>query len=176
MFILETSEFSPSKNLQLFKCPLNCVPMYWGWVSTYLRSRQFKGRQMEGEREEGSISKGSWKNIKDKVGLLDHFLNSPFPIFFSFFGGEGLGPHSQHMEIPRLGVESKLQLPAYTTATAMQDPSHVCDLHSSSQQYQILNPRSEARDRTRNLMVPSQICFHYATTGTPPISYHNSVY
>ena len=26
------------------------------------------------------------------------------------------------MEVPRLGVELELQLPAYTTATAMQDP------------------------------------------------------
>ena len=39
------------------------------------------------------------------------------------------------MEIPRLGVESELQLLAYATATAMQDPSHVCDLHHSSQQH-----------------------------------------
>ena len=28
-------------------------------------------------------------------------------------------PHLQHMEVPRLGVESQLQLSAYTTATAM---------------------------------------------------------
>ena len=27
------------------------------------------------------------------------------------------------MEVPRLGVRPELQLPAYTTATAMQDPS-----------------------------------------------------
>ena len=27
-----------------------------------------------------------------------------------------LGLHSQHMEVPSLGVESELQLPAYTTA------------------------------------------------------------
>ena len=60
------------------------------------------------------------------------------------------------MEVPRLGVESGLQLPAYTTATARQDPSHVCDLHHSSSQCQILNPLSEARDRTQNLTVPSQ--------------------
>jgi len=31
----------------------------------------------------------------------------------------------------------------------------------------ILNPLSEARDRTRNLMVPGRIHFHCATTGTP---------
>ena len=35
------------------------------------------------------------------------------------------------MEVPRLGVESKLQLRAYATATVMLNPSHVCDLHQS---------------------------------------------
>ena len=39
------------------------------------------------------------------------------------------------MEVPRLGVPLELQLPAYTTATATQDPSHVWDLHHSSQQH-----------------------------------------
>ena len=34
-----------------------------------------------------------------------------------------LGPHLRHMEVPRLGAESELQLPAYTTATATRDPS-----------------------------------------------------
>ena len=71
------------------------------------------------------------------------------------------------MEVPRLGVELELQLPAYTTAMATQDPSRICDLHHSSQQHQILNPLNEARDRTRNIMVPSQIHFLCATTGTP---------
>ena len=36
-----------------------------------------------------------------------------------------LGPHPQHVEVPRPGVESELQLPAYSTATATPDPSHV---------------------------------------------------
>ena len=30
-----------------------------------------------------------------------------------------LGPHLQHMEVPRLGIESELQLPASTTATVL---------------------------------------------------------
>ena len=60
-------------------------------------------------------------------------------VFFLFFLG-------WHMEVPRLRVEAELQLLAYTTTTAMPDPSHVCDLHHSSQQLQILNPMSEARD------------------------------
>ena len=38
------------------------------------------------------------------------------------------------------GVESELQLLAYTTATATPDTSCVCDLHHSSRKLQILNP------------------------------------
>ena len=59
-----------------------------------------------------------------------------------------LGLHTWHLEVPRLGVESELQLPAYTTATASRDLSLICSLHHSSQQCRILNPLSEARDRT----------------------------
>jgi len=77
--------------------------------------------------------------------------------FFFFLTFLFLGPLLRHMEVPRLGVESELQPPAYTRATATQDPSHVCNLHHSSRQRQILNPLSKARDRTRNLMVPSRI-------------------
>ena len=63
------------------------------------------------------------------------------------------------MEVPRLGIELELQLPAYTTATATWDPSRVCDLYHSSWQRQILNPLSEAGDRTRILMDTSQVCY-----------------
>ena len=59
-----------------------------------------------------------------------------------------LGPHPQHMEVPRLGVKLELQPPAYTTATATPGPSPSGDLHPSSRQCQILNPQSKARDRT----------------------------
>ena len=67
----------------------------------------------------------------------------------------------------RLGDESELQLLAYTTATAVQDPSHVCKLQYSSWQHQILNPLSKAKDETCVLMVPSRICFHCTMMGTP---------
>ena len=33
-----------------------------------------------------------------------------------------LGPHLQHMEVPKLRVKSELQQLAYTTATATVDP------------------------------------------------------
>ena len=51
------------------------------------------------------------------------------------------------MEVPKLGIELELQVPAIATAIAMPDLSCVCDLHHSSRQHQILNPLSEARDR-----------------------------
>ena len=50
------------------------------------------------------------------------FLDLILFLFFCF-----LGPWLQDMEVPRLGVESELQLPAYTTTTAMPDP--ICNLH-----------------------------------------------
>ena len=61
------------------------------------------------------------------------------------------------MEVPRLGVESELQLLAYTTAA--RDPSHVCDLNHSAWQRWILNALSKARDHTYILMDASQIRF-----------------
>ena len=92
-----------------------------------------------------------------------YFFTFIFLLFFFVF----LGPHMRHMDVPRLGVESELQLPAYTRATAMPDSSLVFDLHHSSQQCQILNPLSEARNWTCDLMVPSWISFHCAARGTP---------
>ena len=75
------------------------------------------------------------------------------------------------MEVPRLGVKSELQLPAYITATAMRDPRHVCNLHHSSLQHRILNPLSEAKDQTCILMDTRQVCYLWATTGTPTSSF-----
>ena len=59
------------------------------------------------------------------------------------------------MKVPRLGIESELQLPATATATATPDPSLVYDLPHSSWPRQILDALSEARDRTCVLMGPS---------------------
>ena len=62
----------------------------------------------------------------DTLQTLHHRAILTLCIFF-FFGIYFLGPHAQHMEVPRLGVLSEQQLPAYTTRG-------------------ILNPRSEAKD------------------------------
>ena len=69
------------------------------------------------------------------------------------------------MEVPKLGVELELELPTYATAT--QDPSHICDLHHSSQQHQTADPLSKARDQTHILMDTSPIHFCCTTMGTP---------
>ena len=55
------------------------------------------------------------------------------------------------------GVESELQLPAYTAATAPPDLSLIRDLWHSLWQCWILNPLREARDQTRILMDTSQV-------------------
>ena len=56
-------------------------------------------------------------------------------LFFVFFL---LGPHPWHIEVPRLEIESGLQLPACTIATAMWDLSCICNLQHSSRQHQTL--------------------------------------
>ena len=68
--------------------------------------------------------------------------------------------HLWHMQVPRLGVESELQLLAYATATATWDPSRICNLQHSSGQCQILNPLNEARNQTHMFMDTSQIRYH----------------
>ena len=52
-----------------------------------------------------------------------------------FFSPFLFRPHLWHMEVPRLEVESEVQLSAYTTARAMWDPSHIYDPYHSSRQH-----------------------------------------
>ena len=61
------------------------------------------------------------------------------------------------MEVPGLGVKSKLQVQAYATAMATPDLNSICKLCQSLQQHWILNPLSEARDQTRILMDTSRV-------------------
>ena len=96
------------------------------------------------------FSCASWTLSKQPLFIFIFF------IFFCF-----LGPHLQH--IPMLGVELELQLLA--TATATEDPSRVCDLHCSSQQYRILSPLRKTRDWTLVLTDASWVCYHWAMTG-----------
>ena len=72
--------------------------------------------------------------------FLLFLLRCHFLVFF-------LGSHPKYLDVSRLGVKLELKLLAYTTGTAVPDWNRVF----SSQQIWILNPLSEARDRTRIL-------------------------
>ena len=65
--------------------------------------------------------------IINLVGILPMFYFFIFKVFYFYFF-VFLGTLLWCMEVPRLGVKSELQLPATATATAMPDPSQVCDL------------------------------------------------
>ena len=60
---------------------------------------------------------------------------------------------------------------AYATGTATPDLSRNWGLHHNSQKRQILNPLSQARNRTCVLRDASQICFRWAMMGTPGLSW-----
>ena len=70
-------------------------------VRTGQGAEALPGRRGRGRREEGREGPGG----PDTSHLVFIFL----------------GPHLQHMEVPRLGVKSELLLLAYATGTATQD-------------------------------------------------------
>ena len=109
------------------------------------------------------------KKLYDRVGNIVIFNDKDIQTccFFVFLSFVFLGRTHSIWRFPGQGVQSELQLPTYPIATATPDPSHICGLHHSSQQRQLLNPLNKGRDQTRHLMVPIRICFHCATMGTP---------
>ena len=73
------------------------------------------------------------------------------------------------MEVPRLGVESELQLLAYTTVTAVQNPSLILHLRPIPQLMTMPDPQPIGRGQGLNLDT-SWIIFCCATMGTPEVS------
>ena len=55
-------------------------------------------------------------------------------------------------KFPGQGLNWSSSYLAYATAIATLDPSHICDLHWSLWEHQILDPLHEARDGTCILM------------------------
>ena len=100
-----------------------------------------------------------WKHTISSLAVLRSIFTH---FFFFFFGLFRATPGSYG------SFQARSQIRAYITATAMQDLSRICNLHHSSQQCQILNPLSEARDRTSVLMDTSWIRYCCTTVGTPP--------
>ena len=102
------------------------------------------------------MSTDTGRYVPMPLGLLFPYLECLYPLCLPkawwlyrdlfFFFLSFLGPHMQHMEVPRLGVKLQLQLPASATATGTRALSRFCDLHHSSWQCLILNLLSEARN------------------------------
>ena len=87
--------------------------------------------------------------------LLYTAAHRSFFFFFFFF----LGPQWRHMEIP--GCMGQIGAAAaslsHSHSHTGSEPSHIFNLHSSLWQCWILNPLSEARDQTCNLMDTSRV-------------------
>ena len=99
-----------------------------------------------------------------------HYFLIIFFIIFSF-----LQPYLWHIEVPGLGVESELQLPA--TATATPDLSHICNLYHYLGQWQILDPTEWGQGSNLHLhghCVKFLTC--WATVGTLQILFHYRLY
>ena len=77
-------------------------------------------------------------NSGHSIQYLSKLFHS-ITFFFFFFWPFQCCIHAIQ-RFPGNGAESERQLLTYTTATAMQDPSHICDLCHSSWQCQTFNP------------------------------------
>ena len=92
------------------------------------------------------------RHHRDDAGSLPHGTTAGIPPISDYFYFI-LGLRLWHMEVPRLGVQLERQLPAYATAIATPDLSHVCNLHHSSgpQLTTTLDPSPTERGQGPNL-------------------------
>ena len=137
-------------------------------ISYYTGYTQLYGSETTVITKNTSIFEHELLCRRSYIKVREYYILSFSPSFFLFCF---LGLHLRHMKIPRLGVEWELQLLAYATAIITRDLSCLCNLNHSSWQCQILNPLSEARGRTFNLVVPSWIHFLCAMMGTLRVLY-----
>ena len=133
--------------------PINVTPGFSAWTIHSACSPVFSLGFIQGDKPKTGLDTSRSRLCK-RVGFL----------FLAFFT-----PHLWQSEVPRVRVESELQLPAYTTATATQDPSSIWDPHHSLWRCLILNPLSEARVQTCVLVDTSWVHFCWAAVWTPKI-------
>ena len=97
--------------------------------------------------------------------MLSHKRNtllSFHPAIFFFFLKDASAAYGNSWS----GVKSELQLPAYTTATATWDLSHICDVYCISRQHQTFNhPERPGIEPTSSWMLDGFLT-HWATVGT----------
>ena len=87
--------------------------------------------------------------------------------FIYLFSFVFLGPHPRHMEVPRLGVQSELQLMAYATATATPDPSHICTYTTAHSNAGFLTHWTRPAIKPESSQMLDGFVNLWDTTGTP---------
>ena len=166
--------------------PCQVVAGTWAWQGNlqgrYVTCHCHLGRTRWGQSSEGRDLRASWDScwggpvtIGTCCPVHCQGAEECFLIFFGFFVlfcfvlPFRVSPvaYGDSQAWGRMG----LQLLAYATDrdTAMQDPSCICNLYHISQQRLILNPLSEARNRSRILMDASQVRYHCSAMGTPAL-------
>ena len=93
----------------------------------------------------GSLASWATRELPKAKQMISpmEWLHSFLFYFMLFYIILFLGPNQQHLEVPRLGVESELQMPACTTATATGDLNLVFEPHHSSRQCHWVRPGIE---------------------------------
>ena len=89
-----------------------------------------------------------------------------FNFIYLFISLVSSGPHLRHVEVPRLRVESELNLLAYT-ATATQIWTTPAAYNTAYSSATVCNPLNETRGRTHILRDTSWVHYHRSVTGTP---------
>ena len=155
---------------------------WWKVLSNEFLARSFKANYTAlPEEHPSSLKPLTWDSINMLENLefslenrstiyswdrLSHILRTP--ILFVFRAAPAVYGSSQARG------QMELQLLAYTTATAMPDPSCVRDLYCSSYWHWILNPLNKGRDWTGILMDTSWVNYHWATMGIPSECFEQS--
>ena len=156
--------FQVCRNVYLSKGPL--CEYSWKWSTLQKHQSRTMAVYKWQKTLKGTVKDIIMMKLTKKLGTWFNQIQLFFlPMNFFFF----LWLYLWHMEIPGLGVESKPQLQAYTTATATTtlDLSRICDLCCSLWQHWILNSLSGTRDQTSILRDSTGSLTHWATMGAP---------
>ena len=102
--------------------------------------------------------------------LLSHSEVQPYglPVLLFFLL---LGPHMQHLEVPRLWVEQELHLLAYTKPQQHRILATSVTYTAVHSNAGLFVPLSKAKDESCVLMDTSQVRYHSAMVGTPTCTF-----